>query len=192
MTGNLPHIHKRIVNHKRSLASILSMGLSKRHRTNPIASLCAESIFSTPVLFSGMASLFLTKSESDMLACERKYWTTPETPPKDSWTCHLLSGRQTTRWSFTTHERTNTFWHDLPTRREYPSRYCCQDSDQRKTKQQELVCRNKNTLLYIQSAPPTPTPEEPARDGKIQITCEVKHYRLLTNKIACSQCQFRS
>ena len=68
VTGNLPHIHKRIVNHKRSLASILSMGLSKRHRANPIASLRAESIFSTPVLFSGMASLFLTKSESDILA----------------------------------------------------------------------------------------------------------------------------
>ena len=68
VTGNLPHIHQRIVKHKRSLAGILCMGLSKRHRANPIAALRAESIFSTPILFSGMASLYLTKSESDMLA----------------------------------------------------------------------------------------------------------------------------
>ena len=44
------------------------MGLSKGHRANPVASLRAESIFSAPVLFSGMASLYLTKSESDLLA----------------------------------------------------------------------------------------------------------------------------
>ena len=31
VSGNLPHIHQRMVNHKRSLAKILSMGLSKRH-----------------------------------------------------------------------------------------------------------------------------------------------------------------
>ena len=68
VSGNLPHIHQRMVNHKRSLAKILSMGLSKRHRANPIASLRAETVFSTPVLFSGVASLFLTKSESDILA----------------------------------------------------------------------------------------------------------------------------
>ena len=60
-SGNLPHIHQRIVNHKKSLAQILSMGLSRRHRANPVAALRAESIFSTPVLFSGIASLYLTK-----------------------------------------------------------------------------------------------------------------------------------
>ena len=42
--------------------------MSKRHRANPIASLRAETVFSTPVLFSGMASLFLSKTESDILS----------------------------------------------------------------------------------------------------------------------------
>ena len=68
ISGNLPHIHNRIVNHKKALGSILSMGLSKRHRANPIASLRAELVFATPVLFSGMASLLLSKSEVDIIA----------------------------------------------------------------------------------------------------------------------------
>ena len=62
VSGNLPHIHQRIVNHKGSLAKILSMGMSRRHRANPIAALRAENIFATPILFSGMASLFITKA----------------------------------------------------------------------------------------------------------------------------------
>ena len=68
ISGNLPHIHQRIVNHKRSLGQILRMGMSRHHRANPIACLRAENVFSTPVLFSGMASLFLNKTESDMIA----------------------------------------------------------------------------------------------------------------------------
>ena len=50
-SGNLPHIQQRIVNHKKSLAQILSMGMSRRHRANPVAALRAENIFSTPVFF---------------------------------------------------------------------------------------------------------------------------------------------
>ena len=68
VSGNLPHIHQRLINHKRSLAQILSMGMAKRHRANPVAALRAEMIFSTPVLFSGIASLLLSKSEVDILA----------------------------------------------------------------------------------------------------------------------------
>ena len=74
-SGNLPHIHQRIVSHKRSLAQILSMGLSRRHRANPIAALRAENIFSTPVLYSGIASLNLTKSEIATLARHLKETT---------------------------------------------------------------------------------------------------------------------
>ena len=42
--------------------------MSRRHRANPIASLKAESIFGSPVLFSGMAALILTKSEIEVLS----------------------------------------------------------------------------------------------------------------------------
>ena len=44
------------------------MGLSKRHRANPIASLQAELVFATRVLFSDMASLLLSKSDVDIIA----------------------------------------------------------------------------------------------------------------------------
>ena len=68
VSGNLPHIHQRILSHKRALAKILSMGLSRRHRANPVAALRAETIFATPILFSGIASLILTKQEKSILA----------------------------------------------------------------------------------------------------------------------------
>ena len=75
VSGNLPHIHQRIVNHRGSLAKIRSMGMSRRHRANPIAALRAENIFATPILFSGMASLLITKAESDVLALHVKETT---------------------------------------------------------------------------------------------------------------------
>ena len=49
--------------------------MAKRHRANPLASLRAETIFSTPVLYSGMASLLLTKSEIDILSRHVKVTT---------------------------------------------------------------------------------------------------------------------
>ena len=70
--GNLPHIHKKIVSHKKSLGAILFSGLSRRHRSNPLASIRAERIFGAPVLFSGMSSLILSKSESDIIASHVK------------------------------------------------------------------------------------------------------------------------
>ena len=36
LSGNLPHIHNRIVSHKKALASILCMGLSRRHPQTPL------------------------------------------------------------------------------------------------------------------------------------------------------------
>ena len=65
--GNLPHIHKKIVSHRKALCAILSAGLARRHRANPLASLRAERIFGAPVLFSGMCALILQKSETDIL-----------------------------------------------------------------------------------------------------------------------------
>ena len=75
VTSNLPHILQRIVSHKRALAQILCMGMSRRHRANPLASLRAESIFASPVLFSGMASLSLSKSETDTISHHVKVTT---------------------------------------------------------------------------------------------------------------------
>ena len=72
VNGNLPHIHQRMVSHKRALAKILSMGMAKRHRANPLASLRAECIFAAPVLYSGIASLLISKSESDILSSHVK------------------------------------------------------------------------------------------------------------------------
>ena len=55
-----------MLSNTRSLAQILRMGMAKRHHANPLASLRAETIFSKPVLYSGMAYLLLSKSEGDI------------------------------------------------------------------------------------------------------------------------------
>ena len=68
VSGNLPHLHQRIVSHRGAPANILSMGMSRRHRANPIASLRAETIFATPVLFSGVSSLLISKADTDIIA----------------------------------------------------------------------------------------------------------------------------
>ena len=68
VSGNLPHIQQRIVSHRKALASILFTGMSRRHRANPLASIRAEKIFGTPVLFSGMAALILKKSETEIIS----------------------------------------------------------------------------------------------------------------------------
>ena len=75
VSGNLPHLQQRIVSHRRSLAQILCMGMSKKHRASPIAALRAENIFTTPILYSGVASLLITKSETDILSLHVKETT---------------------------------------------------------------------------------------------------------------------
>ena len=67
VTGNLPHLHQRLVNHRKALHGILFAGMSRRHRANPLSSIRADRIFGTPVLFSGLATLILKKSEIDIL-----------------------------------------------------------------------------------------------------------------------------
>ena len=47
---------------------VLSVGMSRRHRANPLASLRAYQIFGIPVLFSGVASLILNKQDLDILS----------------------------------------------------------------------------------------------------------------------------
>ena len=43
-SGNLPHLLQRIVSHKNTLGGILSIGLSRRHRANPLSAIKAEQI----------------------------------------------------------------------------------------------------------------------------------------------------
>jgi hypothetical protein len=65
--GNMPNILNRIVSHKRSLGAILSAGLARGHRGNPAASLRVHQLYETPVLFSGLAALVLSKAEIGIL-----------------------------------------------------------------------------------------------------------------------------
>ena len=65
--GNIPHIMQRISSHKKSLGAILSVGVSRSHRANPMAGLRIERIYATPVLLSGLASLVLSESEISII-----------------------------------------------------------------------------------------------------------------------------
>ena len=70
--GNLPHIHQRLVSHKKALGAILFTGMSRRHRANPLAAIRAEKIFGSPVLFSGLPSLILNKGEIELVSAHVK------------------------------------------------------------------------------------------------------------------------
>ena len=48
------------------------MGLSRRHRANPLSSIRAENIYGSPVLFSGLATLILNKVETDTISLHVK------------------------------------------------------------------------------------------------------------------------
>ena len=62
-TGNLPNIVNRIAKHKKVVGSVLSAGMARRHRANIAASLKVHQMYCTPVLFSGLASLVLSRAE---------------------------------------------------------------------------------------------------------------------------------
>ena len=87
LSGNIPHILKRITSHKKALAAVLSAGLSRRHRGNPAAALRVEKLYGLPVLLSGVGSLYLLQSEIQTLSqhykktlegLQRLYQKTPE------------------------------------------------------------------------------------------------------------------
>ena len=67
ISGNLPNLLNRIIAHKKSLGALLSAGLARSHRGNPAASLRVHQLYETPVLFSGLAALVLTKAEIGIL-----------------------------------------------------------------------------------------------------------------------------
>ena len=66
-TGNLPNLLNRIVCHKKSLGALLAVGMARSHRGNTAASLHVHRLYETPVLFSGLAALVLTKAEISIL-----------------------------------------------------------------------------------------------------------------------------
>ena len=65
--GNLPNLLNRITCHKKSLGALLSAGMARGHHGNPAASLHVHQLYGTPVLFSGLAALVLTKAEIGIL-----------------------------------------------------------------------------------------------------------------------------
>ena len=68
VSGNQPHILKRITSHKKALGAVLSSGLARHHRANPASSLKTEKLHGFPVLMSGTPALTLLQSEIDTLA----------------------------------------------------------------------------------------------------------------------------
>ena len=61
--GNMPNIVQRVAAFKKALGALVSCGLAKGRRTNPVLSLRILTIYGTPVLMSGLASLVLTNCE---------------------------------------------------------------------------------------------------------------------------------
>ena len=61
--GNLPNLLQRISSFKKAIGSIISCGLARSQRSNPVASLRILSLYGTPVLMSGLASLVLSTKE---------------------------------------------------------------------------------------------------------------------------------
>ena len=71
-SGNMPHILSRISAHKRSLFSLMSVGLARGHTGSVAANLRVENCYAEPVLFSGVASLYLKKKELKTLGDHHK------------------------------------------------------------------------------------------------------------------------
>ena len=65
--GNLPNIVSRMSAHNAALKAVLPAGIARAHRGNPAAALRIELLYASPVLLSGLASLVLSKTETDIL-----------------------------------------------------------------------------------------------------------------------------
>ena len=67
VNGNLPHLLHRVSSFKKAMSSALHVGIARKHRGNPAAALRVLQVYGIPVLTSGVASLVLNKSESDIM-----------------------------------------------------------------------------------------------------------------------------
>ena len=63
----LSNIMNRIAEHKTGLSSLLSTGLARGRHGNPAASLKVHELYGSPKLFSGLASLVLSKPETSAI-----------------------------------------------------------------------------------------------------------------------------
>ena len=61
--GNMPNILQRISAFKGALGAIMSCGLARGRRTNPVVSMKILALYGTPVLMSGLSSLVLSRKE---------------------------------------------------------------------------------------------------------------------------------
>ena len=66
-SSNLPALLSQIAAHSRSLYGVLNLSMAKNHRTPPSTSMRIESVFFSPVLFSGLSPLIFTKPEINTL-----------------------------------------------------------------------------------------------------------------------------
>ena len=71
--GNIPNIIHRVAEHKKSLGAVLSAGLARGHRGSPAAALRVHQLHCTPVLFSGLATLVLNKTEMQIIDRHYQY-----------------------------------------------------------------------------------------------------------------------
>ena len=62
-SGNMPNLLNRITSHKKAMSSVLSAGFARGHHANPAAALRVHQLYGTPVLFSGLASQVLSRTE---------------------------------------------------------------------------------------------------------------------------------
>ena len=65
--GNIPNLMNRFAAHRGSIAANLFTGTARSHRGNLAASLKIEKLYAAPVLFSGLASLVLSKTEVNLI-----------------------------------------------------------------------------------------------------------------------------
>ena len=67
------HISSRFVFHKKCLAAVLPVGLARRHRANPAASIRIQNCYAAPVLLSCLPSLVMNTKEVNWLILTWKW-----------------------------------------------------------------------------------------------------------------------
>ena len=93
--GNLPHLMNRISAHRKALAATLSSGVAQKSQANPAVGIRLQKVSGSPVLLSGVASLYLSGSEVSLIDKHLKITyqniqkLLPNTP---SCVIHFLSG----------------------------------------------------------------------------------------------------
>ena len=72
VSGNMPHLMNRISCHKKAIAATMPAGMARGHRGNPAASLRVHTLYATPVLLCGVASLVLSPAEINVMSAHYK------------------------------------------------------------------------------------------------------------------------